>query len=132
MIKKNHFLILLFTISLSVFAQVKIPANMFVKTLPNGLTVLVVEDNSVPLATVAMTFKTGAFTEPLKYSGLTGLYQMMLFKANKDYGNAEQVGYRTSVLGTQKNTTVHEEYGSCYFTLPSFNIVEGLKYMNSA
>jgi len=132
MIKKSFLLLLIFTIPLLVFAQVKIPANMFVKTLPNGLTVLVIEDNSVPLATVAMTFKTGAFTEPLKYSGLTGLYQMMLFKANKDYGNAEQVGYRTSVLGTQKNTTVHEEYGSCYFTLPSFNIGEGLKYMNSA
>ncbi|WP_121809061.1 M16 family metallopeptidase [Mucilaginibacter kameinonensis] len=132
MTKKIHVLLLLFATSLPALAQVKIPANMFVKTLQNGLTVLVVEDNSVPLATVAIAFKTGAFTEPLKYSGLTGLYQMMLFKANKDYGNAEQVGYRTSVLGTQKNSTVQQEYGSCFFTLPSFNIEEGLKYMNSA
>ena len=58
---------------------------MFLRKLPNGLEVLVIEDNSVPLATVMITCKNGSFTETPKFNGLSHLYEHMFFKADKDY-----------------------------------------------
>lgn len=113
-------------------AQTNIPDNIYTKKLANGLTVLVVEDNSVPLATVSMTFRAGGFTEPPRYSGLTYVYHNMLFKAIEKYGNADQANYLSSQLGMMKAHSVTEEKAECHFTLPSFNIDQGLKYMNAA
>ncbi|GAC1306656.1 MAG: pitrilysin family protein [Mucilaginibacter sp.] len=106
---------------------------MFLRTLPNGLDILVVEDNSVPLATVMMTFKCGAFTESKKFNGLTSLYQGMLEMGNKDYVNQQDAGYHAGELGMGlKNSSTTEESSSCYFTLPKSNLEAGLNYLNSA
>ncbi|MCC8424140.1 pitrilysin family protein [Mucilaginibacter sp. UR6-11] len=113
-------------------AQTKLSENIFSKKLANGLTVLVIEDNSVPLATVSMTFKNGACNEASNYSGLTYMYHNMLYKANATYGPAERVAYITSTLGMVRNLSVNEENAECHFTMPSFGINEGLKYMNAA
>ncbi len=40
------------------FAQSKLPPNMFYEKLKNGLDVLVIEDHTVPLATIMITVKT--------------------------------------------------------------------------
>ena len=64
--------------------KVKLPSNMFFKKLSNGLDVLVLEDNSVPLATIEIAVKKGSYTEPPQYNGLSHLYEHMFFKANKD------------------------------------------------
>ncbi len=56
---------------------------MFLRTLPNGLEVLVVEDHSVPLATVMMTFKGGEITETEHTNGLNALYMSMFFKSQQ-------------------------------------------------
>ena len=132
MIKKSY-LLALFLLPFLLEAQSKLPGNMFLHILPNGLNVLVVEDNSVPLATIMMTFKCGAFTEPEKFSGLTGLYQSMLYRGNKDYANQWDADYHSGELGMQsKNTTSSEEYSTCYFTLPKSNLEPGLNFLNSA
>jgi zinc protease len=129
MIKKSYLLILLL---LPIFtgAQNKLPGNMFLHTLPNGLDVLVVEDNSVPLATIMMTFKAGAFTESESTNGLTGLYLNMLQKNNKDYTD---FGYNAGGLGiVSRNALTTVEYGRFFFTLPKANTEQGLNFMNSA
>lgn len=53
------------------------------KTLPNGLEVIVLADNSLPLVTVEMGVRNGSFTEPPELNGLSHLYEHMFFKTNK-------------------------------------------------
>lgn len=105
---------------------------MFLRKLPNGLDVLVVEDNSVPLATIEITCKNGSYTEPPQFNGLSHLYEHMFFKSNKDYPTQEKFMDRISELGMNYNGETSEEKVNYFFTLPNFNLNEGLKFMNSA
>jgi zinc protease len=52
------------------------------KTLANGLEVIVLQDNSVPIVTVELDVRNGSFTEPPEYHGLSHLYEHMFFKPN--------------------------------------------------
>ncbi|HEY2581075.1 MAG TPA: pitrilysin family protein [Mucilaginibacter sp.] len=131
MTKKSYPLILLL-FPLLLRAQKNLPANMFLHTLPNGLDVLVVEDNSVPLATIMITCKNGAYTETPQFNGLSHLYEHMFFKANKDYSSQEEFLNRVGDLGMQFNGSTSFEYVNYYFTLPAYNLKQGLKFMNSA
>ncbi|WP_423147255.1 M16 family metallopeptidase [Rubrolithibacter danxiaensis] len=108
------------------------PTNMFRNKLDNGLEVVVIEDNSVPLATIEIACKNGSYTESPEYNGLSHLYEHMFFKANKDYPSQEQFLDKVSELGIHFNGTTSEERVNYYFTLPKFNLTEGLKFMNSA
>ncbi|WP_448697307.1 M16 family metallopeptidase [Mucilaginibacter sp. AW1-3] len=113
-------------------AQTKLPSNIFLKKLPNGLDVLVVEDNSVPLATIVITCKNGAYTESPQFNGLSHLYEHMFFKANKDYASQTDFMNRVSELGMDFNGATTVENVRYYFTLPKKNLKQGLKFMNSA
>src|ERR1700742_1779872 len=110
-------------------AQTKLPANMFLKKLPNGLDILVVEDNSVPLATIVITCKNGAYTESPEFNGLSHLYEHMFFKANKDYASQTDFMNRVSELGMDFNGATTVENVRYYFTLPKKNLKAGLKFM---
>lgn len=126
---------LLFIFCLSycqLFAQSKLPSNIFFRKLPNGLDVLVVEDNSVPLATVMITVKNGSFTETPKFNGLSHLYEHMFFKANKDYPSQDDFMNRISELGIDFNGSTTFENVNYFFTLPSVNLKPGLELMNSS
>ena len=105
---------------------------MFLRKLPNGLDVLVIEDNSVPLATIMITCKNGAYTETPEFNGLSHLYEHMFFKANKEYHSADDFLQRVSELGMKFNGSTSYENVNYYFTLPSSNLSEGLDFMNSA
>jgi len=52
------------------------------KKLANGLEVIVLQDSSVPLVTVELAVRTGSFTEPPDYNGLSHLFEHMFFKPN--------------------------------------------------
>ena len=132
MSKKLLLLFYLLVTATGLYAQSKLPANIFFKKLPNGLDVLVVEDNSVPLATIMITSKNGAYTETPAFNGLSHLYEHMFFKANKDYKSQEEFMNRVSELGIDFNGSTSYENVDYFFTLPKFNLNAGLKFMNSA
>ena len=113
-------------------AQANLPAGYFFKTLPNGLDVLVVEDKSVPIATIEINVKNGAYTESPEYSGLSHFYEHMFFKANKDIPSQEAYINRTRELGIVWNGTTSTNRVNYFFTLPASNLNDGLKFMNSA
>src|SRR5256885_14152883 len=53
-----------------------------VKTLGNGMQIVVLPDASVPLVTVEFAVRNGSFTEPPELNGLSHLYEHMFFKPN--------------------------------------------------
>ena len=53
-----------------------------VKTLTNGMDVIVLSDSSVPVVTIEFAVRTGSFTEPPELNGLSHLYEHMFFKPN--------------------------------------------------
>src|SRR5271169_4839583 len=108
------------------------PANIFSSTLENGLQVVVVEDGSVPLATVEIAVHNGAFTEDTAYNGLSHLYEHMFFKANKDIPSQEKYLDRIHELGIEFNGTTGDERVNYFFTLGSKQVKEGLQFLNSA
>lgn len=113
------------------FSQ-KLPENIFRHKLSNGLEILVIEDATVPLATIEIATRNGAYTETPDYNGLSHLYEHMFFKANRDYPSQEEFMNRTSELGIIFNGTTSDERVNYFFTLPKFNLAEGIKFMNSA
>lgn len=117
---------------LSAFSQKKIADNMYFKKLPNGLEIVVVVDNTVPLATIEMACRNGSFTESDDYNGLSHLYEHLFFKANKDYPSFESFNKKSNELEITSNATTKEEVVNYFFTLPTANLKPGLKFMNSA
>lgn len=85
------------------------------RTLANGLEVIVIENRSVPLVTVEIAVKNGAYTETPEYNGLSHLYEHMFFKSNE---KSREKGYhdRSSELGMLSNATTREEVVNYYTT----------------
>ena len=113
-------------------AQDNKPSNIFLTKLDNGLQVLVLEDASVPLATVEIAVHNGSYTEDTAYNGLSHLYEHMFFKANKDIPSQEKYLDRIHELGIVFNGTTGDERVNYFFTLGSKQVNEGLQFLNSA
>jgi zinc protease len=113
-------------------AQSRLPKNYFWRKLPNGLEVVVIENNRVPLATIEVAVKNGAYTEGPEYSGLSHLFEHMFFKANKDYPDQTKFIARTEELGMIWNGTTGTERVNYYFTFDKDSLEAGLKFMNAA
>ena len=102
------------------------------KTLDNGLDVIVISDPSLPIVTIEIAVKNGAFTEPPEYNGLSHLYEHMFFKGNAVIPNQEAYLERMRELGIVFNGTTSTERVNYFFTLPSSNFEPGLEFMYNA
>ncbi len=132
--KKNLFCYLLL-LATPLFAEEKgdkLPSNFFMKKLNNGLEVLVIEDKTVPLATIEICVKNGSYTETKDYNGLSHLYEHMFFKANKEYPSQEKFLERVNELGIVFNGTTSNERVNYYVTLNNTKLTEGLRFINAA
>jgi zinc protease len=126
-------LLLFFSIcSLSVIAQPRLPRNYYWQKLSNGLEVVVIENHKVPLATIEIAVRNGAYTEGPEYSGLSHLFEHMFFKANRDYPDQEKFLKRTQELGAIWNGTTSYERVNYFFTFDKDSLEAGLKFMNAA
>ncbi len=110
----------------------RLPKGYFWKQLSNGLEVVVIENNKVPLATIEIAVKNGAYTEGPEYSGLSHLFEHMFFKANKDYPDQEKFIKRTEEMGAYFNGTTDVERVNYFFTFDKDSLSSGLKFMNAA
>jgi len=128
---KQLFFAFAIVFTLSIQAQ-NLPDNFHLKTLENGLEVLVIEDNSVPLVTIEIAVRNGAYTEDKEYDGLSHLYEHMFFKANKDYPSQEKYMERVQELGIVFNGTTSTDKVNYFVTLTNDKLKEGLEFMNSA
>lgn len=126
------FTLLLLFMGASATAQIRLPKNYYWQKLSNGLEVVVIENNKVPLATIQIAVKNGAYTEGPEYSGLSHLFEHMFFKANRDYPDQEKFLKRTQELGAIWNGTTSDEMVNYYFTFAKDSLEAGLHFMNSA
>ncbi len=102
------------------------------KVLDNGLEVIVVENHGVPIATLEINVRNGAFTQSPEYAGLAHMYEHMFFKANRDLPVPEQFTDRASELGALFNGTTQEERVNYYVNLPADSVEGGLRFLASA
>jgi zinc protease len=110
----------------------RLPKDYYWQKLDNGLEVVVIENHKVPLATIEIAVKNGAYTEGPEFSGLSHLFEHMFFKANKDYPDQEKFIKRTEEMGAFFNGTTDVERVNYFFTFDKDSLASGLKFMNAA
>ncbi len=108
--------------------KIEIPSRV----LANGLEVLVIPDSSLPLVTIEIAVRNGAYTEPAEYNGLSHLYEHMFFKANSKLSSQEAYLKRQRELGMVWNGTTSAERVNYYFTLGSADLEGGMEFMRDA
>ena len=102
------------------------------RVLPNGLEVIAVENHGVPLATVEVVVRNGAFVQTPAYAGLAHLYEHMFFKANAAHPEPDETIQALSELGAVFNASTREELVNYYLTLPSDSLQAGLRVLAAA
>lgn len=102
------------------------------RVLPNGLEVIITPSRGVPIATVELVVKNGAFTQPPEFAGLAHLYEHMFFKANETYPEPDEFVDRAANLGALFNATTREELVSYYLTVVADSVEGGLRFLSAA
>ena len=102
------------------------------RTLSNGLTVLVIEDHALPLVTVEIGVRNGSMTEPPEFNGLSHLYEHMFFKGNAALPNQEAFLEKTRELGMVFNGSTETEQVNYYFTTTSDKLIPSLSLMRDS
>ncbi|MCI0391467.1 MAG: insulinase family protein [Acidobacteria bacterium] len=100
-------------------------------TLKNGMDVIIIENASVPLVTVEIAVKNGAYTEPPEYNGLSHLYEHMFFKSN-ERSKAEGYHDRAAELGMLSNAQTQYEVVNYYTTTINTGLREAMTLMRDA
>ncbi len=104
--------------------------------LSNGLEVYLVEKKSIPMATVLIAVKNGAFAENPSNNGLAHLYEHMFFKANEKVPSQPQflraLDEMGIELGPNMNAQTSTEFVRYYFTLQSQYLERGIQFMADA
>lgn len=126
---RRHWLILALMLGLTMVCSAK--PQWEKRTLANGLEVIVIENRSVPLVTVEIAVRNGAYTETPEYNGLSHLYEHMFFKSNE---KSKENGYqdRVSELGMLSNATTREEVVNYYTTTVKTGTREAMLLMRDS
>jgi len=117
---------------LSAQSRVELEKVIRRKVLANGLEVIVVENHGVPIATLEIDVRNGAFTQSPEYAGLAHMYEHMFFKANKDLPEPDMFTDRAAELGAIFNGSTREEVVNYFLTLPADSLAGGLRFLASA
>lgn len=99
--------------------------------LDNGLEVIVVENKSVPLATVEIVVKNGSFTQEKGEEGVPHLFEHMIFRGYQGFGGSSFIDDAGSI-NAGFNGTTQEEHVTYYLTLPSKNVGRGMEILARA
>jgi predicted Zn-dependent peptidase len=95
-----------------------IPFSYTVTKLQNGLTVILAEDYSLPVVTVAVTYKVGSAYDPTDQPGMAYLMENLMFQGSQNIGRLQhvrlinQVGGRINALTTHSRTLFYETISS--------------------
>ncbi len=131
--KFNAFIITLlaaFALSLTVFGQAKItPMNIKQRTLPNGLRVVSLRENSSPTVAIHVWYNVGSKDDPQGRSGFAHMFEHMMFKSTKNM-KSEMFDRLTEDVGGYNNASTYDDFTNYYEVVPS-NYLETLLWAES-
>ncbi len=93
------------------------------KTLPNGLTVIVHEDPSTPMAAVNLLYKVGARNEAYDRTGFAHLFEHLMFGGSVNIPSYDEP---VQLAGGENNAFTNNDYTNYYLALPKENIETAL------
>ena len=107
--------------------------GLFRKTLPNGLEVFVMENDSAPLAYVEIAVRAGGVSQTPENAGLFHLYEHMMFKGNSRYKDQKSFMAAMNALGVGEwNGSTGVDRVNYYFTVPSDKVRDGMEFWSLA
>ncbi|MFT7559334.1 MAG: zinc protease [Flavobacteriales bacterium] len=98
-------------------------------TLDNGLTVLIHEDHSDPVAHVDVTYHVGSAREELGRSGFAHLFEHMMFQGSENVADEEHIKLVTEAGGTMNGTTNRDRTN--YFETVPVNHLETMLWLEA-
>ncbi len=90
--------------------------------LPNGLKVIVHQDNSTPLACINILYNVGARDEAPEQTGFAHLFEHLMFGGSINIPNYDEPLQR---VGGENNAFTTNDITNYYLTLPSENLETG-------
>jgi zinc protease len=127
--KKINALISMLALALALcpaaFGQVKVtPMNIKQRTLPNGLRVVSLQDDSSPTVAIHVWYNVGSKDDPEGRSGFAHMFEHMMFKATKNM-KSENFDRLTEDVGGYNNASTYDDFTNYYEVVPS-NYLETL------
>jgi predicted Zn-dependent peptidase len=98
--------------------------------LPNGLTVILHQDNRLPLTAVSIWYDVGAISERPGRSGFAHLFEHMMFQASPHVGEDMYFKRLQEIGGTNINGTTDFDRTNYFETVPS-NELERVLWLES-
>lgn len=96
-------------------------------TLDNGLTVLVKENHTAPVAAALAHVNVGYFDEPDRWNGLAHVIEHMFFKGTRTRPGKEQVAEEVRAIGGSINAGTYYDETSYYIVVPSANVERAIE-----
>ncbi len=122
--------ILVLSFCLTIFGQTKIaPLNIKQRTLPNGLKVVSLQDNSSPTVAIHVWYDVGGKNDPQGRSGFAHMFEHMMFKSTENMKN-EMMDRLTEDVGGYNNASTWDDFTNYYEVVPS-NYLETLLWAES-
>src|SRR4051794_12226329 len=89
----------------------RLPGSARLASLPNGLTVCLLENAQAPIVTTVLYYPAGTRDEPAGHGGVAHFLEHMMFKGSARFG-AGEIDRRTQALGGSNNAfTSHDATG---------------------
>ena len=106
-------------------AQVKVaPLNIKERTLPNGLTVVSLQDNSSPTVAIHLWYNVGSKNDPPHRNGFAHLFEHIMFKSTRNM-KSEMMDRLTEDVGGYNNASTNDDFTNYFEVVPS-NYLETL------
>lgn len=105
--------------------QLELPIPVERHTLDNGLRVVLSQDRSSPVVSIAVYYDVGSRNETPGRSGFAHLFEHMMFQGSKNVGKMEHFQMINGAGGSLNGTTSHDRT-NYYESLPSHQLGLGL------
>lgn len=116
--------------ALAAIAQVRVaPLNIKERTLPNGLRVVSLRDNTSPTVSLHVWYNVGSKDDPQGRSGFAHMFEHMMFKSTRNM-KSENMDRLTEDVGGYNNASTYDDFTNYYEVIPA-NYLETLLWAES-
>jgi zinc protease len=110
----------------------RVAANVIREVFPNGLTLLVKENHSVPVTALLVSVQAGYFHESDRLNGISHVIEHMVFKGSESRREHEQIAREIREIGGIINAGTYYEETSYYVVVPSEHVGRAMEVQADA